>query len=428
MAQGRGNFDKFIMIYLSVGCFAILPRFLYKRLSSVAPQPSFRFILFLVCGSLLLSGQPWSRMKSTLLYDFFSATSAAIIKRSLRDTRDCTATLGFNPLGSMNYNPAEDPYYISNLDSPVDEFFVNALEGTKFTNIVHIVLESMRADSYPFQEESLLVDFMKENYQSIPDGAAITTSNVSPFIESLAEHTISWETVFATISFTHKAMIGRKCTVRLVLMVDYCGQLGLPLDFSVEFEPPAEMYQHCLPQVFRHINSVTDTEDEIRAIASGNRSEITDIWETVHIEAARGEYDHEKDILQGVGFGAVLAGEDIEEIRNENFTNAHGWDDETALEFLWKYVDNTIARNPRPRMYLGWMSTTTHTPFDISSDWLEENYQPFNNDYRKWASSDRYLNAVRWTDDKVKELILGFRERGLEDETLFLMSSIFRPC
>lgn len=211
-------------------------------------------------------------------------------------------------------------------------------------------------------------------------------------------------------------------------MVDYCGQLGLPIDFSVEFEPPAQMYQHCLPQVFRHINSVTDTEAEIRAIASGTRPEVTDMWETVHFEAARGAYDHEKEILQGVGFSTVLTGEDIEDIRNENFTNKHGWDDETALEFLWKYVDNTIARKPKPRMYLGWMSTTTHTPFNILSDWLEENYQPFVNDDREWESTNKYLNAIRWSDDKVREIILGFRERGLEDETLFLMSSLSRTC
>src|SRR2546423_5839446 len=203
MAQGRGNFDRFFMIYLSVGCFASLPRLLHTRASSIAAsRPFFHVVLFfLLFGSLFLGHQPWSRMKSTLLYDFVSTVSTAIIKRSLRDTRDCGETLGSNPLGSMNYSPATDPYYISNLDSPIEEFFVSALEGTKFTNIVHIVLESMRADSYPFQEDSLLVDFMMKNYEFISGGAAVTTSNVSPFIESIAEHTISWETVFATVSF-----------------------------------------------------------------------------------------------------------------------------------------------------------------------------------------------------------------------------------
>lgn len=80
---------------------------------------------------------------------------------------------------------------------------MSALEGTKFTNIVHIVLESMRADSYPFQEDSSLVAFTMKNYEFISSGTAVTTSNVSPFIESIAEHTISWEIVFATVSFTY---------------------------------------------------------------------------------------------------------------------------------------------------------------------------------------------------------------------------------
>jgi len=30
-------------------------------------------------------------------------------------------------------------------------------------------------------------------------------------------------------------------------------------------------------------------------------------------------------------------------------------------------------------------------------------------------------NAIRWMDDTVRNIILGFRERGLEDETLFVM-------
>lgn len=44
---------------------------------------------------------------------------------------------------------------------------------------------------------------------------------------------------------------------------------------------------------------------------------------------------------------------------------------------------------------------------------------------REHLPIDNWLNAVRWTDDIVKEIILGFRERGLENETLFLMYQIF---
>lgn len=203
-------------------------------------------------------------------------------------------------------------------------------------------------------------------------------------------------------------------------MTDYCGQLALPIDFSVEFEDPARMYQHCLPQVFRYMNSVTDTESEILALHNDSRPRTTDMWETVHIESATGAYDHEKDILQRVGFNTVITAEELGEVgKLGDFDTPLGYYDERGLEHFWKYVDNTINRVPKNRMYLGWMSTTTHTPFRIPSEWNGRKSYVWTNG--EWDSVDNWMNAVRWTDDKVKEIILGFRERGLENETLFLM-------
>jgi hypothetical protein len=211
MAQGRGTFDMFFVIYISVGMMAVLPRLLLSRVEPVKPQfANFRLIIFLLCGTLLITQQPWKRLKSTLLYDFVSTVSSAVITKSLKDTKGCSTTFGANPLGTLNYSPAKDPYYVSNLDSPIHEFINDALEGTKFTNIVHIVLESMRPDCFPFQEESQLMTFIKSNFDFPEGGAAITTANVSPFIASLSKNTILWDRVAATVPFTHKAMIGRK--------------------------------------------------------------------------------------------------------------------------------------------------------------------------------------------------------------------------
>ena len=62
-------------------------------------------------------------------------------------------------------------------------------------------------------------------------------------------------------------------------------------------------------------------------------------------------------------------------------------------------------------------------------EWLEKNYRPYVKktgdpdmwDDRRHLPMDSWLNALKWTDDIVKDLILGFRERGLENETLFIM-------
>jgi Sulfatase len=206
------------------------------------------------------------------------------------------------------------------------------------------------------------------------------------------------------------------------LTSDYCGQLPLPIDWTAEFEPGAKMYQRCIPQIFRDMNSITKIQSELLSIANKTRSDVTDDWEVVHIETATGEYDHEKEILEGVGFAMGLTAEDFTLIMpGREFDTPMGYYDELGLEYLWKYVDNALARTPRERLFLGWMSTTTHTPFVISPEWIEKSYQHFTQDDAEWGSMDAWLNAVRWTDDKVKEIILGFRERGLENETLFLM-------
>jgi phosphoglycerol transferase MdoB-like AlkP superfamily enzyme len=96
---------------------------------------------------------------------------------------------------------------------------------------------------------------------------------------------------------------------------------------------------------------------------------------------------------------------------------------------MWQYVDNTIERKPKNRMYLSWKTTTTHYPFIFPPKWAAENYQKYleKGDHpelwyqREHLPVDTWLNAVRWTDDIVRDIILGFRERGIEDETLFVM-------
>ena len=96
---------------------------------------------------------------------------------------------------------------------------------------------------------------------------------------------------------------------------------------------------------------------------------------------------------------------------------------------MWKYVDRTTNRNPKNRMYLSYKTSTTHTPLIFPPGWEEENYRDYvekGEDRGLWhlrehLPIDRWLNAVRWTDDTVRNIILGFRERGLEDETLFVM-------
>jgi Sulfatase len=84
-------------------------------------------------------------------------------------------------------------------------------------------------------------------------------------------------------------------------------------------------------------------------------------------------------------------------------------------------------------MYLSWMTSTTHYPFKIPPMWKDKHFKDywqekqfkvldgFNGAYYNSKNINTWVNCLRWTDDIVRDVILDFRERGLENETLFVM-------
>jgi hypothetical protein len=87
--------------------------------------------------------------------------------------------------------------------------------------------------------------------------------------------------------------------------------LPVPSDFFVENHEGAQLYQHCLPQVFRYISSVTNTDAAIIALFNGSRPRTTDQWETIHIQSMTAEFGDERKFLKEAGFGSVISAEEI---------------------------------------------------------------------------------------------------------------------
>jgi hypothetical protein len=229
MAQGTNGFSMVFGLYVSAGVTAVLLRLSLAHcqrhvksrdskdetrgsLQCLLSNPLVPVVLILLGITVLLPPNPWRHLTATLGYNIVGALSKVMLSKIGDHGRSgCDSTLGSHPLGTLNYNPADDPFYITNLDQPVDEFIRSALEDAKFTNIVHIVLESMREDSYPFQEDGLLNQHIKNTMKPVEGGTPVNTQTITPFIASLAEHTISWHTLWTTIPYTHKAMLA--CTL-----------------------------------------------------------------------------------------------------------------------------------------------------------------------------------------------------------------------
>jgi len=221
--------------------------------------------------------------------------------------------------------------------------------------------------------------------------------------------------------------------------------LPVPRDWSVEASAPAHWYQACIPEVLRHINLVTNRDAEIVNIFNDSMTSTNDFWETIHIQSMSGEWDSDREVYKRMGFGTVFTAEEIARFNgNKNYESDFGYFDEgislarcsltirlEGLEYLFKYLDYVRTNRPKNRFYLSWFDSTTHWPFILPPQWKERHqkkyYDVITNEPGEPGDSfhpqnvHSWLNSLRWTDDIVEELIMGFRQRGLEDETLFIM-------
>jgi hypothetical protein len=234
MTQVNRGFAQAFILYGFVGATTILLRLVLTRHYGATISPSrdkfdldninnhrpvqryfdIRFtisLLFVLIVTAMLPPNPWRRMTATLGYDVVCSLSTVILSKPVYGGSECStvAALGSH-FDNFNYNPADDPYYVSNLDQPIDDFFIAALSDAKFTNIVHITLESMRDDSFPYREDGFFHKHILNNIEPAEGGLPITTETITPFIASLAENTISWESMWATVAKTHKTMLACK--------------------------------------------------------------------------------------------------------------------------------------------------------------------------------------------------------------------------
>lgn len=119
--------------------------------------------------------------------------------------------------------------------------------------------------------------------------------------------------------------------------------LPVARDWGVELKPPTNWYQRCLPEVFRHLNLVTDTDAEVNAIFNNTRPETTDQWETTHSQAMTGEWDNGKTLFKDAGFINFISAEGIAEQNGQKkFDNAFGYFDE-GIHMKWLGL---IGRGP----------------------------------------------------------------------------------
>ena len=123
------------------------------------------------------------------------------------------------------------------------------------------------------------------------------------------------------------------------------------MDWAVELEAPAKFYQHCLPQTFRYINSVTDTSKEISRLLHGERPKTTDQWDVLHFQSMTGSWDEEREIYKAAGFSSIFDAEEISEFDGytedpDDYPSTLGYWDEGMGSFSFSIFFPSLVFTP----------------------------------------------------------------------------------
>ncbi len=233
-----------------------------------------------------------------------------------------------------------------------------ATDSTRRKNVVVIVLESVRARSTGLHDPAL---------------------DTTPFLDSLAQHGLLVEQMYAPVSYTNKTLVSL-----------FGGIYPSPEGHVLEGEAvPGAVPARGLPALLAD---------------HGYRSAF--------FTPAVMAFERKDVILDNLGFAEHFGDAAFDK---EGFTQKayFGYEDRVALASTLGWVDAAVAAGDP--FLLGFLTLSSHHPYDTPPGFPVRDYGTGD------ARLDAYLNSIRYTDAFVRDLVAGFAERGLMEETLFVI-------
>ncbi|CAG7952378.1 unnamed protein product [Penicillium salamii] len=326
---------------------------------------------------------------------------------------------------ALHYNAEKDPLYISNLNKPVLEEVHNALASgdVKVKHIVFLKLESARSDIFPLQKDNFMWKRIAETWKDkkIPPEVEDRIANLTRTAEYLTnfrtgfDHDdsrfhgrkayggLSAKNAITSSTYTLKSLTG-----------SFCGVTPLVADFNREFEH--HIYQPCLPQVFETLSQQPD-------ITSDTDDFTKWPWHSTFMMSVTELYDNQDKLTPHLGFKNKETKETITKpdakhgpVKSAEI-NYYGYPEIELKEYIRDAIDD--AERDHQRLFLSHLTSTTHHPWGVPNDAFEKimgSTAGPNNDL------NRYLNSVGYVDNWISELIDVLEEKGVIDETLFVMA------
>lgn len=318
------------------------------------------------------------------------------------------------------YDSVLDPLKISNLDQPILEEIRAVLTKSNVT-IKHVVimsLESTRKDVFPLVKGGPLE---RQLSKSRGDEAKLKQDEYASLAElsKMAEIMTGEDAGFGRHVNTtlgglnvHGALTGSTFTLKS-LLGSHCGVSPLPVDFLEELE--TEIYQPCIPQILRVMNTHLNP--------AGEQPWKNMPWKTAFMQAATNKFDRQQPFVEQLGFEQTIMREDIQAEGakyppKQPEINYFGYS-EVELKPYIQDLFNDAEKNGE-RVFLSHITTSSHHPWATPRE--------FGKQQRYWGGSkgggtpwDRYLNSIKWGDNWITEFMQILKDAGVEDKTLVVM-------
>lgn len=195
----------------------------------------------------------------------------------------------------------------------------------------------------------------------------------TPFLSELATRGAYAERAYTVFPHTSKALVGI-----------HCGVHPAPVP-GVPEATPGGMPTTCLARLLREQG-----------------------FATAFFQTAEENYERRSYLADEFGYETFVGKESIP-ARNFEESNYFGWEDDAMIDPILDWVDKQDGR-----FFLSVLTLTAHHPYAIPKGFPRT-------DYEKNKVLNDYLNTVRYTDRFLERIYEGFEQRGLADDTVFVI-------
>lgn len=251
----------------------------------------------------------------------------------------------------------------------------------------NIVVSSEKGASFPYQTQLSphTVDEEKKNVVVIimesTRASATTLYNpelkTTPYLVELAKQSETFQHAYTVVPHTSKAITGILCGITPSLIQDI-------VESSFVDAIPAD----CLPKVLAPLG-----------------------YKSAFFQTATATFENRHGLVSNMGYQSLFPGESIVDTAGYDRVNYFGLEDKAILPLSEEWLD-ALDGSPFIATYL---TLTPHHNYMVPQAYQQFNFTDREGDY------NRYLKSLRYQDDFLKVLIQQYKDKGLYDNTLFVI-------